>query len=339
MSIQLVPFLILTILTLLAPHISLAQGPAPEDFVNALEDREGIHKGFRRAHAKGVCGTGYFLGNGKASDLSKALLLEDGRKTPVTFRFSLGGGLPLAPDTRRAPRSMALILHQDDGHQWRTAMNHVPVFVIKDPADFPRLHRAHVPDPSTGKPDPAKVKAFFDKHPEAQNFNKALKDGPLPASFLTSPYYSANAFILENAGGAKQPVRWSFYPEAGVTSITDEDLKKQDPNFMFQNLKERIDQGNAKWQLEFQLAAGSDNLADPTTPWPDDRPRVNAGTLVLEEISDRSPYCDSQNFDPSILPPGITASSDPLIFARSAAYNVSQERRLTEQFMDKMEKK
>ena len=44
----------------------------PKSFVNALERNNGVHPGYRRNHAKGMCVVGYFQGSGDAQGLSTA---------------------------------------------------------------------------------------------------------------------------------------------------------------------------------------------------------------------------------------------------------------------------
>src|SRR5215469_448987 len=75
----------------------------PARFVNGFEKVFGIHSGFRRNHAKGVCVSGFFDSNGQGTRLSKAVVFRTGR-VPVIGRFSLGGSNPYvgdAPDTIR----------------------------------------------------------------------------------------------------------------------------------------------------------------------------------------------------------------------------------------------
>jgi catalase len=83
-----------------APH-SLT----PARFVDGFERVNGIHSGFRRNHAKGVCVSGFFESNGQGMRLSKAVVLRPGRMS-VIGRFSFGGGNPYvadAPDLVRGP--------------------------------------------------------------------------------------------------------------------------------------------------------------------------------------------------------------------------------------------
>ncbi len=70
----------------------------PARFIDAFEEVNGVHPGFRRNHAKGVGVSGFFESNGNGVRLSKAAVFQPGR-VPVIGRFSLGGGQPYAADT------------------------------------------------------------------------------------------------------------------------------------------------------------------------------------------------------------------------------------------------
>lgn len=65
----------------------------PARFVDTFQQLSGVHPGFRRNHAKGVCVTGYFESNGKGAELCKASVFQAGR-VPVIGRFSLSGRRP-----------------------------------------------------------------------------------------------------------------------------------------------------------------------------------------------------------------------------------------------------
>src|SRR6266852_3642491 len=60
----------------------------PARFVDGFVQVNGVHPGFRRNHAKGVCVSGFFESNGKGVRLSKALVFREER-FPVIGRFSL----------------------------------------------------------------------------------------------------------------------------------------------------------------------------------------------------------------------------------------------------------
>jgi catalase len=106
--------------------------------VDTFEAVNGLHSGFRRNHAKGVCFRGSFASNGQGVALSKASVFEPGR-VPVIGRFALAGGRPHAADAASAVRSLALQLQLPGGEEWRTGMNDIPVFPVNTPQAFHEL--------------------------------------------------------------------------------------------------------------------------------------------------------------------------------------------------------
>ena len=75
-----------------------------------------------------------------------------------------------------------------------------------------------------------------------------------------------------------------------------------------------------------------DPTADPTKAWPEDRRKVEVGTLVVKQIEpEPDGACRDLNFDPTVLPAGIRTSDDPFPAARSAAYSVSYNGRTAEE--------
>lgn len=184
----------------------------PARIVNLFEQGNGVHPGYRRNHPKGICVMGYLESNGSAARLSRVEVFASGRM-PVIGRLALPTGNPFSPDSATAIRSFALQFTQPDGQQWRTGMNSMPVFPIGTVQAFVDLMKATAPDPKTGKPDPAKPLAFFASHPEAQPFLDWAKTAKPSASFVTETYNSINAFVLIDAQGKRQTVRWSLVLE------------------------------------------------------------------------------------------------------------------------------
>src|SRR6201997_933503 len=172
----------------------------PARFTDRFEEVNGVHPGFRRNHAKGVGVSGFFESNGNGVRLSKAAVFQPGR-VPVLGRFSLGGGQPDAPDKLSVPRGLGLQFSLPDGELWRTAMIHLPVFPFRTPEAFYENLLASRPDPSTGKPDPARMQAFLDHHPEPVEAQKVIKSQPAPSGFGDATFHSLNAFCFINAAG------------------------------------------------------------------------------------------------------------------------------------------
>ncbi len=107
----------------------------PAHLVNGFQEVFGIHFGFRRNHAKGMCITGYFESYGAGARLSKAVVFEPGR-VPVVGRFSLPGGNPYVSDTPASVRGMGLDFTSANGEEWRTAMVDIPVFAVRTAQGF-----------------------------------------------------------------------------------------------------------------------------------------------------------------------------------------------------------
>jgi catalase len=301
----------------------------PKKLVDQLRQNAGTFPGFRRNHAKGVCVSGYFESSGQAQSLSIAKVFAPGR-TPVVGRFAIPGGNPYAPDSSVPIRSMALRFALANGQQWRTGMNDMPVFPVATPQAFFDQLKAQQPDPATGNPDPAKVAAFFAAHPETAAFLAWVKTAKPSASFASESYYSLNAFVLVDANGLRQPVRWRMVP--AVTDADGDTGKSSHEDYLAADLTQRLAQAPLRWKLLLTLADASDPTNDATKEWPAARRTIDAGTLVLDRTQPQdSGPCRDINYDPLVLPAGIEASDDPLLPARSAAYADSYLRRTSEE--------
>jgi len=298
--------------------------------VDRFERVNGLHAGFRRNHAKGVCFTGVFDSNGAGARLSEAAVFAPGR-TPVFGRFALAGGQPYGADGPKAVRSLAINFALRDGEVWRTGMNDIPVFPVRDVRGFYEQLAASRPDPATGKPDPARMRAFLAAHPETARAMALIKAQPAPSGFADATYNSLDAFRFTNAAGATTPVRWSLTPEDAFQPEAPGGVKARDGNYLFDALAARLKTGPARWRLVVTIGRPGDQTDDPTTPWPADRTRLEVGVLSVDRLEDeaRGP-CRDVTFDPLILPAGISPSDDPILSARSAAYAQSFTRRAGE---------
>ena len=307
-----------------------AQMSTPAEQVDALEALAGKHPGMRRSGAKGICASGHFTGNAVGRALSSASVFS-GEKVPVVARFSVGGGNPKASDKCKTARGLALQFMLPKGEQWMMANISAPVFFVARIEDFVPFVQARVNDPATGKPDPVKLKAYNDAHPESLRQGAFLAKAAVPASYASAQYWGVNAFELVNAKGQGQFVRWQFVPSAGVVGLSEEQLKTMPDAFLFDELRQRVAQAPVSFDFKLQLAQAGDTLVDPTQVWPESRTVVPAGTLVIDKVeADMGGACDKITFNPLVLPKGIKASADPILAARPASYGVSLGRRLGE---------
>ena len=301
----------------------------PARFTDGFEHVDGVHSGFRRNHAKGVGVSGFFESNGNGVRLSKAVVFQPGR-VPVIGRFSLAGGQPYAADMPDTVRGLGLQFSLPDGELWRTAMINLPVFPVSTPEAFYEQLIASKPDPNTGKPDPAKMKAFLARHPETVQALKVIKSQPVSSGFDNSTFHGLNAFRFINAAGDSIPVRWLLTPmqpfEAASTASAP-----QDKNYLFDALIAQIHRQPLRWHLIVIVGQPGDPTNDATIAWPEGREKVDVGTLTLDRVeSDETSAATDINFDPLVLPAGIAPSDDPLLSARSAVYSQSFTRRAGE---------
>lgn len=299
--------------------------------IDGFEALNGLHPGFRRNHAKGVCVTGYFESNGNGVRISRAVVFEPGR-IPVIGRFSVPGGKPFAADRDSDVHALALSFRPPNGEEWRTAMINIPVFPVTDVQGFYAFLFATAPDPATGKPDPQKVKAFFAAHPESERAVGLIK-ARMPANgFANTRYNALHAFRFVNAAGDATPVRWSALAVDPFVAVTPDQPEPADKNFLFDALIARIEQGPVQWHLVATVGQPGDPTNDATLPWPADREQVDLGTVTIEHAEAEAPgNCRDINFDPLVLPAGIEPSDDPLPSARSATYSTSFTRRAGEE--------
>ena len=127
-------------------------------------------------------------------------------------------------------------------------------------------------------------------------------------------------------------MRWSLLPAAQPVPVSQLDLEKRGPNFLEQEIRERVRTGGVqRWTMAVTVADPGDPTADPSKAWPQDRRTVPVGTLVVQRIEpERDGPCRDINFDPTVLPPGIRVSNDPFPAARSSVYRKSYDLRAAE---------
>ncbi|MDZ3822614.1 MAG: catalase family peroxidase [Pseudoxanthomonas sp.] len=304
-----------------------AEDSRPGDIVDTQQGgAEPRHAGVRRAHARGLCVSGRFLASGEAAALSSARVFAPGQ-SPLIGRLSVGGGDPAGPEATAGVRSLALAIAQADGQQWRMAMNTPPVLPVATPQAFHAQLRAMAPDPATGRPDPQRLAGFFAAHPESAAFRAWQAQYRASDSWATTRYHAANAFVLVDAEGRRQPVRWLLEPEQAGAPLPE---GPHAADALSREFLERLARGPVRWTLRLQLAEPGDAVDDPSRPWPPSRRQVDAGVVELAAAHPGGGACDGLSFDPLVLPRGIRPSADPILHARRAAYAESLRRRAAE---------
>jgi catalase len=313
---------------LLTPRLARADEDksVPEQIVDTMNALFGKHPGFRSAHAKGIVCEGEFTPTASAATLSKAAHLQD-KPVRVTVRFSDSTGIPDIPDgiPDAGPRGMAIRFHLPGGGSTDIVSNAFNGFAVANGEDFLAFLRAVA---ATGKdaPKPTPLERFLSSHPKAMNVVKAPK--PVPASFATEPYFGVNAFEFTNAEGKSRFGRYQIRPEVDSKFLTAQEAASKPPNFLIDELGERLSKGPARFRILVQLADEKDKVDDATEVWPDDRPTVELGVLsITGKVPDNDKAQRSLAFDPLHLVDGIDPSDDPLLQVRSAAYAISRRRR------------
>ena len=312
-----------------------AQQPAgtpvdPNTFLDQFESTFGKFEGFRRSGAKGVCAVGEFVGTADARTLSTASAFS-GKPVPVVVRFSVGGANPKAPDNAKSQRNLALQFDLPGGEQWQMGNISAPVFGASSPQQFLGRLASLQPDPATKMPDPAKVKAYAEANPEVLLQGKYFASQPVPASFGSVNYWGVHAFGFVNASGNKQFGKWIFEPVGGLQGLSDDEAKAKGPAFLFDDLRQRVKDGQVAFNFNLELAQADDKIDSATVPLPEGRKKVNLGLLKITSVSeDGSGPCLTITYNPTVLPKGIEPSADPMLAARAAPYAVGLGRRLTE---------
>jgi catalase len=175
------------------------------------------------------------------------------------------------------------------------------------------------------------MKEYVGEHPEILAFIDWVKGHPRTESWSEDRFNSLNAFVFVDASGAKHAVRWSFVPAAQATTLTAEQLANLAPDFLEEDIAYRVAAGPQRWDLVITVANPDDPTADPTKAWPEGRRTVDVGTLTVRQIEPEADGpCRDINYDPTVLPTGITTSDDPFPAARSAVYAVSYDSRTAE---------
>lgn len=309
----------------LACTAALAEDPPiTTQIVDLANKLNGVHPGFRAFHAKGIVVEGSFKASPEAAQLSRASLFG-GRTIPVTVRFSDGNGMPNVPDGSPGgnPHGMAIKYHLPGGSDTDTVTNSLKFFPAGTAADFRDLLQAIIASPPDA-PKPTKLEEFFGSHPNAP---KAFGTAATPDSYADEEYHGINAFIFVDKTGRRQAVRYLLVPEQ-LTHLTQEEAAKRPPDFLSDELTQRLAQQPVVFHLKAQLAEPGDQTKDGSQPWPDDRRVVDLGRLTLNKLVANSLAAEKKLlFLPTSLTDGIELSDDPLPAARTAAYAVSFARR------------
>jgi catalase len=297
-----------------------------QDLLKQFDTLFGLHPGFRAAHARGTMLSGTFAPDPEAVSLTRAPHLTR-TSTPVTARFSSSTGIPLLPDNdpNANPRGLSIRFHLAE-HVHTDIVSHstdgFPTRTGEEFLEFLQAVAASGPD----VPSPKPVEQYLGSHPAALAFVQAPK--PSPASFAKETYFGVTAMRFINKEGASRYGRYRIVPDAGIEHLDPKVTEDKGPNFLFEELSERIAAGPISFQVFAQLANEGDDVNDATVHWPEDRPLARLGQIVLTApVENDAAEQKKIIFDPIPRLDGIEPSDDPLLELRAAIYLLSGRRR------------
>jgi catalase len=298
------------------------------DVLGAFEKVDGgIHAGFRPAHAKGILLTGVFAPSPQASSLTRAPHITTD-STPVTLRFSDFAGIPNVPDNDprgASPRGCAIRFHLAEHVHTDIVAHSIDAFPVSTAQDFLDFLNALIATDPAG-PHPNAIEQFLGTHPAALAFVQAPK--PIPTSFARESFFAVSAFKFTNAEGASRYGRYRVLPVAGNDYLDEAGAAAQTPNFLFDEIEERLAKGPVRFRIMVQLANQGDAVDDATIRWPEDRQQLTFGEISLTQIAPDNAGAQRQIiFDPIPRVEGIEPSADPLFEPRANVYLMAGRRR------------
>jgi catalase len=297
-----------------------------ENLLKQIDTIFGLHPGFRPVHAKGLLLSGTFTPAASAKDLTRAAHITR-PSTPVFVRFSDNTGIPLIPDTdpNASPRGCAIRFQLAEHVHTDIVAHSTDGFPTNTPDEFLEFLRAlAASDPANLKGSP--LEAFLGSHPAALAFVQAPK--PNPSSFARESYFGVTAMRFTNQQGKSRYGRYRILPAAGNDHLDNAATKAQSPNYLFDELPQRLANGPITFRIAVQLAEQGDTVDDATSHWPETRPIADLGTLILNAVVPENPAEQKRIiFDPIPRLDGIEPSDDPLLELRAAIYLISGRRR------------
>ena len=155
-----------------------------------------------------------------------------------------------------------------------------------------------------------------------------LASRPMPASFVRECYFAVNAYRFVSKNDVIQYGRYRIYPEAGVERLDSTAAAATPPNYLFDELRQRLAASKPRMHIVVQVALPGDIIDDSTVHWPQERDEIDFGTVELSGIV---PNNDAEQqhiiFDPIPRVDGTKPSSDPLLQPRADVYLLSGRRR------------
>jgi catalase len=151
---------------------------------------------------------------------------------------------------------------------------------------------------------------------------------PIPTSFAKEAFFAVSAFKFTNAAGTSRYGRYRVLPVAGNEYLGETEVAARGPDFLFDEIKERVAKEPVRFRVAVQLAEDGDIIDDATARWPEDRAQLTFGEITLTTIAPNN-ASEQQHiiFDPIPRVDGIETSADPLFEPRANIYLMSGRRR------------
>ncbi|TXL62259.1 catalase [Aeromicrobium terrae] len=294
----------------------------PEEALEKIHARFGAHAGHRVLHAKGVHCTATFTATPEAASICRAAHLS-GETVEAKVRFSNGGGDPTVPDYAPDVRGLAVSWVLPDGSRTDLLAQTLPYFPSRDVDGF--FAALAISKPGLGAA--LRLPSFVAKYPTAvrrfPETNKALNSR---VGFAARRYFPFHAFRFLDADGGSRFVRYAWLPLVDEPEPSKAHVKALGRDYLFDDLRDRLEQGPVRMLLAVQLAGEGDDPDDPSAAWPHDpERRVELGTLEVTAIDDDAD--DGIIFDPMRLTDGIEATDDLVLRYRPDVYSLSYARR------------
>jgi catalase len=299
------------------------------EVLQAFDNLSGLQPGFRPVHAKGILLSGTFRASASGKELTKAPHVQR-ESVPVYVRFSDFAGVPAVPDydqENASPRGCAVrFFLAEHSHTDIVAhsVNAFPARTMEEFLQFLRALAASGPDATK----PTQVDSFLGSHPAALAFVETPK--PIPTSFARESFFAVNAYKFMNNAGVEKFGRYRIVPAEGNEYLDAAAAAKQSPDFLFEDIEDRIAHGGVKMRILVQMAEDGDVVDDATVTWPEGRAFVELGTVEVNgEVANNTEEQRHIIFDPIPRVDGIEPSADPLLDPRALLYLASGRRRRT----------
>jgi catalase len=301
--------------------------------MSAMEKYTGAVPGYRRAHACGHGFVGYFEATAAVAGLTVAEHMQ-GARVAVVVRLSNGAGSPYAADLQSARHGATLGLGVEfalpSGGRSTWGAPNLTAFPASVPEDFVAVTAAQRRN-SRGRRNPLRLLWFVVRHRRTVPGLWSLVSHPPIRSFAAADFHGLHAYHLVDAEGRRRAFRYHWMSTlAGDRTVTEQEAALWPPQFLVEEMRQRVARGPVRWELTFELAQDGDPTHDQLLAWPASRTRIHAGTLTLTAEHPDQDLVEGMVFDPTNVPPGIECSDDPLLAFRSAVYSASHAARTRE---------